>query len=119
MSVVSELMALPGAIAAGEYSFRGDRFTHEGQLNDEMAKMASIMCRATTMGVHMEAAMLGDFCESDCGLVPAKGWAVQGPQFTVCVYANIFCFFATEHADLNKAMNLLQTELQDFSADLI
>ena len=47
MSIVPELAAMDGVIAAGEYSYRGDRFTCEGQMTDEMARMASIMCRAT------------------------------------------------------------------------
>ena len=117
MSVVAELMSLPGVIAAGEYSYRGDRYTYEGQLTDEMARMASIMCRATTMGVHMEGDILGQFCE-ECGLVPAKGWAVRGPKFAVCVMANVFCFLDTANASLTDTLHLLQKELADAPDDM-
>lgn len=118
MSVVSELMGLPGVIAAGEYSYRGDRYSYEGQLNDEMARMASIMCRATTMGVHMEGDMLGSFC-SDCGLSPAKGWAVRGPKFSVCVVANVFCFLDSAQGSINDALHLMEKELADAPLDMI
>ena len=37
MSIVSELAAMDGVIAAGEYSYRGDRFTCEGDMTSEMA----------------------------------------------------------------------------------
>jgi len=112
MSVVSELMGLPGVIAAGEYSYRGDRYSYEGELSEDMARMASIMCRATTMGVHMEGGILGDYCES-CGLVPAKGWAVKGPKFAVCVMANVFCFLDAASGSLNEALHTLQRNLKD------
>ena len=112
MSVVSELMGLPGVIAAGEYSYRGDRYSYEGELTEEMARMASIMCRATTMGVHMEGGILGDYCEN-CGMVPTKGWAVKGPKFAVCVMANVFCFLDAASGSLNDALRTLQTNLKD------
>ena len=37
MSVVAELENLPGVIAAGENSCRGDRYSFKGQPTDELA----------------------------------------------------------------------------------
>jgi roadblock/LC7 domain-containing protein len=118
MSVVSELMSLPGVIAAGEYAFRGDRYSYEGNMTDEMARMASIMCRATSLGVHMESQMLGTLC-AKCGLSPSRGWAVRGPAFTVCVMSNYFCFLDNQNASLNDTLHLMLTELKDESDDMI
>ncbi|MGF1545750.1 MAG: DUF2173 family protein [Thiotrichales bacterium] len=118
MSVVAELMSMPGVIAAGEYSFRGDRYSYQGQLSDEMAMMASIMCRSTSLGVHMECNMLGKLCEN-CGLVPGKGWAVMGAHFTVCVMSNVFCFLDNKTGSLNETLHLMIRELRDSSDDLI
>ncbi|MGV6859532.1 MAG: DUF2173 family protein [bacterium] len=118
MGVVGELMGLPGVIAAGEYSYRGDRYTYEGQMSEEMARMASVMCRATSLGVHMECNMLGTICD-DCGLVPGKGWAVRGPMFTVCVVANVFCFLDNGGASLNKTLHLMVDRLKDVSDEKI
>ncbi len=118
MSAVAELMTLPGVIAAGEYAYRGDRFTYEGKMDDEMARLASIMCRATTMGVHMEGDMLGTFC-TDCGLTPARGWAICGPKFSVCVLANVFCFLDASEASLNDVLHVMQTELADAPLEMI
>lgn len=72
MNILTDLAATPGVIAAGEYSYRGDRFTYEGQLDEEKARMASIMCRATTMAVHMQTDILKTL-EADCGCAPARG----------------------------------------------
>lgn len=112
MSVYADLAAMPGVIAAGEYAYRGDRYNYKGQLSDEMARMASIMCRATTMGTHMQAEILCANSEN-CPFDPAHGWAVRGPQFTVCVVANVFCFMHNEAGVLNRIMRHMQAKLAD------
>lgn len=73
MSILSELVDLPGVIAAGEYSYRGDRSSFKGDLTEETARQASIMCRAATMSVHMQGEILWQF-HPRCGLSPARGW---------------------------------------------
>ncbi len=110
MSVYSELAGMQGVIAAGEYAYRGDRYNYKGQLSDEMARMASIMCRATTMGTHMQVGIL---CANskNCPFDPAHGWAVRGPEFTVCVVANVFCFLRNEAGLFNRVMRHMQDRL--------
>ena len=107
MSLIDELAIIPGVIAAGEYSYRGDRFSCQGQLDDDKARMASIMCRATTMAVHMQADMLKSL-NADCGCAPARGWIVKGEQFSVCVIANVFCFLDNAAASLNEIMDYMR-----------
>lgn len=118
MSLIAELAALEGVFAAGEYSYRGDRFSYKGNISEEQARMASIMCRATTMGVHMQTDILAGMCPS-CGAAPAGGWVVRGPQFTVCVVANVFCFIDNDKASLNTVMGKLRRQLADAPQDLI
>lgn len=114
----AELANQPGVIAAGEYSYRGDRFSFKGQINDEMARMASIMCRATTMSEHMQVGMLEQFCPN-CGSTPPQGWIVRGPNFTVCNVANVFAFLDNNAASLNDIMALMRKRLSDASHDLV
>jgi len=118
MSILSELADLPGVICAGEYSYRGDRFTYKGHMNDEQARQASIMCRATTMSVHMQSGILSNFCDH-CGLFPNKGWVVKGPQFTVCVVANVFCFINEAEGSLNQVFRIMREKLFDLSDELV
>ena len=118
MSLISDLASRPGVIVAGEYSYRGDRFSYKGHLDDEQARMASIMCRATTMSVRMQADILGSFCD-ECGLAPAMGWSVRGPRFTVCVVANVFCFLDNDHASANEILHLMREQLRDAPQDLV
>lgn len=109
---------MPGVMAVGEYSYRGDRFSYKGRLSEEQARMASVMCRATTLGVHMQAKILGSFCP-DCGTTPARGWAVTGPRFSVCVFANVFCFLDNERASVSEVLHALREGLNHASEALV
>jgi roadblock/LC7 domain-containing protein len=118
MSIIMELAATPGVIAAGEYSYRGDRFSFQGQLDEEKARMASIMCRATTMAVHMQTNILKSLA-ADCGCAPARGWIVRGQQFSVCVIANVFCFIDNSAASLNDIMAFMREHVTGQEGELI
>jgi len=118
MNLINELAGLSGVIAAGEYSYRGDRFSCEGQLDDEKARMASIMCRATTMAVHMQADMMKSL-NTDCGCAPARGWMVRGQNFSVCVIANYFCFVDNSAASINEVMQIMRDKVPDQEGALV
>lgn len=118
MPLLDQLAALPGVVAAGEYSYRGDRFSYQGRISEEHARMASIMCRATTMGVHMQADIMAGSYPA-CGVAPAGGWIVRGPLFTVCAMANVFCFLDNNQASLNAVMGKLREQLAGATRELI
>ncbi|KAB2928265.1 MAG: DUF2173 family protein [Candidatus Contendobacter sp.] len=118
MSIASELLAKPGVVAAGEYAYRGDRFSYRGALTEEYARMASVMCRATTMGANMESAML-EALRPGSGLHPPRGWLVHGPGHTLCVMANVFCLLDNAQASINDIVGFLRQELADINTDLI
>ncbi len=116
MSTITYLLAQPGVIAAGEYAYRGDRFSYRGALTEDYARMASIMCRATTMGVNMEGAML-ESARSGNGLHPARGWLVRGPGHTVCVMANVFCLIDNATVSLNDIVGFMRQALANTNAN--
>ncbi|MBD3670633.1 MAG: DUF2173 family protein [Gammaproteobacteria bacterium] len=118
MSLVSELASTPGVLAAGEYSFRGDRFSYEGMMDNEQARLASIMCRATTMATHMQTDMMDQFAES-CGCAPSRGWIVKGRDYSVCVIANFFCFVDNHNASINDVVKKMRTSIGDTEQALV
>ena len=118
MSIVTDLLAKPGVIAAGEYAYRGDRFSYRGALTEEHARMASIMCRATTMGVNMEGKMLEVF-QPRSGLQPPRGWMVHGADYTVCVMANVFCMLDNARASINDIVGFMRQAMANAPSDLI
>ncbi len=114
MSFYADLALMDGVIAAGEYSYRGDRYNYKGQLSDEMARMASIMCRATTMSTHMQSDILCTNINSkDCPFNESHGWIVRGPQFSVCVMANVFCFMVNQPGVLNDVFARMRNMLMN------
>lgn len=118
MKIITDLMAQPGVIAAGEYAYRGDRFSYRGALSEEHARMASIMCRATTLSANMESRMLEAF-QPDNGLQPPRGWMVHGPDHTVCVIANVFCLLDNTQGSINHIVSFMRQSLAHVPADLI
>ena len=118
MSLIQELASQPGVIAAGEYTYRGDRFSYEGQLNEEQARMASIMCRTTSMALHMQVDMLKELGR-DCGCAPAQGWSVKGRDYTVCVRGNIFCFIDNNSNELNNVMKFMDNRVGTTTGEMV
>ncbi|MDS4020929.1 MAG: DUF2173 family protein [Candidatus Competibacter sp.] len=118
MSIVTDLLSKSGVIAAGEYAYRGDRFSYRGALSEEHARMASIMCRATTMGANMEGRMLEAFQPRN-GLQPPRGWMVHGPDYTVCVIANVFCLLDNSKGSINDIIGFMRQALAKVPTDLV
>ncbi len=118
MHIVKQLMAIPGVIAAGEYAYRGDRFSYQGALTDEFARMASILCRANTLSVNMQCEILDSFSEN-CGCRPTQGWIVRGAQLTVCAVGNYFSIIENRDDLLNDVMTIMRAKVGDVQDDLL
>ena len=118
MHIVKQLMAIPGVMAAGEFAYRGDRFSYEGALTDEFARMASILCRANTLNVNMQSEIFDSFAEN-CGCRPVQGWITRGQKITVCVVSNYFCFIDNRAELLNDVMTIMRAKVGDIHDDLL
>jgi len=118
MHIVKQLMAISGVIAAGEFAYRGDRFSYEGALTDEFARMASILCRANTLNVNMQSEIFDSFAEN-CGCRPVQGWITHGKLMTVCVISNYFCFIENRKELLNDVITIMRAKVGDIQDDLL
>jgi roadblock/LC7 domain-containing protein len=112
MSIVSDLAARQGVLAAGEFSQRGDGFSYAGLLEEEQARMAAVMCRANTLVVSMQASMLGAFDRRSERLAP-RGWIVRGGCFSVCVMANVFCFVENGTGCLSDIVGFMRRRIPE------
>ncbi len=91
MSVIAaELANLPGVIAAGEQFYRGDRYSFKGGISDDMARMAAIMCRATTMSEHMQVGMLHHHCPDLWGQPPWSAGSSAGRPSPSATWRRMF-----------------------------
>jgi roadblock/LC7 domain-containing protein len=111
-------MVIPGVIAAGEYAYRGDRFSYQGALTDELARMASILCRANTLMVNMQAEIFDSFAEN-CGCRPVQGWIVRGNKLTICSVGTYFAFLDSRDELLNDVMTIMRAKVGDVQDDLL
>ncbi|KPK55762.1 MAG: hypothetical protein AMS22_03460 [Thiotrichales bacterium SG8_50] len=118
MSILTNLVTEPGVLAAGEFAYRGDRFKWEGEMNEEMARLASIMCRTNNMAVHMQTDMMKMFA-ADCGCLPARGWVVRGQNVSVCVVGNVFCMIDNEKGSATELVHYMLEHLDAASDRLV
>ncbi len=112
MRIISQLLTVPGVIAAGEYAYRGDRFSFKGDISPELARMASILCRANTLSIHMQTEIFSA-AAPDCGCRPVQGWVVHGKEMSVCVIGNHFCFLSNIPGLLNDVLTLMRAKVGD------
>lgn len=112
-SLIEELLALPGAVAAGGFTFRGDQYEYQGLISDAEADVVAKMARATLEAVRMQGDILKMFttvCSpgvKECGLAGGKGFAIRGTERTVCVVSNAFCIFDHHVIGLNSVLCLM------------
>ncbi len=107
MSIITQLLSIPGVIAVGEFSPRGELVAHGGLLDSHQARMAAVMCNANSLAIHMQAGIL-DSLVGGGGLVPIQGWIVRGSCFTVCVVGQRFCFLEQETASVGQVLALMR-----------
>jgi len=126
MSVITELMELPGVLAAGDFAYRGDQYyEHRGDLSDREVRLMSRLSRANLQAVSMQGRLLKTFaraCQPDkrrCGFDRTKGWVMHGADRSVCVLSNVYCAFDNKRASLNQILGLMQRRLADAPDDLV
>jgi len=119
MSLLSELLDLPGVVAAGNFAYRGDQYAYVGQISDAEARALTILCRSNLESIRMQGnmlQMLTTVCRpgaGECGLQAGKGWLSRGPERSVCVISNTFCILDNAEASVNAVLHLMLNRLAD------
>ncbi|MEZ5583727.1 MAG: DUF2173 family protein [Candidatus Competibacteraceae bacterium] len=86
-------------------------------MTESHARMASIMCRATTMSTHMQGEIIAAL--SPRRFQPLRGWVMRGPAYTICVVANVFCLFDNQAGTINPVIRFMRQALAHDPMDLI
>ena len=110
MADLDKLMALSGAVAAGEFTPTGELVAHKGSLSDENAQMVAMKCAANSLMGKMQAESFAKHSfakHTGMNWSPFKGWAVSAGDFSVCVMGNSGVFVETEKADFNEIFKTL------------
>ena len=114
MSIEDELLSEPAVIAAGKYTYKGEIASFKGDLSQEQAGIIAVMCHATTKNVAMEMDMLAAR-SNPTGLASARGWAIRGPQYSICVIADVFCVVRNDTGTFNDVATFLRQQLAERS----
>lgn len=118
MSIVTDLLARSGVIAAGQYTYKAELLAYGGALSAEHANILAISCYDMTKNMAMEGDMLTAL-NLQGGDRPPRGWIMRGPDYTVCVVANVFCLIDNHKGSLNKILGFMRQALANSSLDLV
>ena len=102
---LDKLMALDGAVAAGEFSVGGDLVDYKGELSREHAEMVAMMCAANSLMGKMQAESFTKHTRMNWS--PFRGWAVAAGDYSVCVMGHLGVFVKTAEADFNDVFSVL------------
>lgn len=123
-SLLDELIKLPGVVATGGFTYRGDQTVSHGQINDTEADTIAKTARSMLEILRMQGDMLqmftaeSDPSNKDCGLQGGKGFAIRGPLRTICVISNAFCIINNKESSATPVLRLM-LERQADAADVL
>ena len=107
---LDSLMSLPGAIAAFQFSDRGEllssRMSDGGDLNDTVLDLLSHVCVANISIATMQARGWESMTGAE-GFYPISGFTMVGLDWSAVTYRNQGVVLANDQADLQAAYDAL------------
>ncbi|MFN4320010.1 MAG: DUF2173 family protein [Aquificaceae bacterium] len=108
MANLDRLMKVKGVWAAGEFTDDGKLVAYKGNLSEEHAAMAAMMCAANNMMARMQCDGYTAFSGQEW--TPLHGWALTGPKYSVCVMGNVGVFVNNDEVSFNEVFKVLKEE---------
>ncbi|ROR32371.1 DUF2173 family protein [Inmirania thermothiophila] len=106
MADLEKLLKIKGVFAAGEFGDDGTLLAYAGEITDEQAAMAAQMCAANNAMARMQCDGYTAFSGEEW--TPLQGWALTGPQFSVCVMGNVGVFVRNSETSFNEIFAALR-----------
>lgn len=106
VSKLKELMSLPGAVAAGEFSDDGKLLAYYGDISEKAAEIAALMCAANKATGNMQAKGWSAYSGKE-GFWPVQGFAVAAGKYAACIMGNVGVFVELDKADFDKIFETL------------
>ena len=111
MSRSSELVKLPGTVAAGVFSRKGFLEEFEGALTEAEAGEMVDLCAAITMTMEMQARLLSRLADTS-GWNTCYGWMTWGPEMSIVTIHDSMCIVQGRQASFNQVIKAM-TESAD------
>lgn len=103
---LDELTSLPGAYAAGEFTDDGRLVNYAGDIEEQPAEIAALMCAANKLMGNMQAKGWSAYT-GEGGFYPVSGFAVAGGKHVACAMNNTGVFLQADEADFDKTFEAL------------
>ena len=111
MSRTSELMKLPGTVAAGIFSRKGLLEEFEGALTEAEAGEMANLCAAVTMSTEMQGRLLGRMADQ-LGWDACYCWMTWGPDMSIVAIHDSVCLVRGRETSFNRLIKAM-TESAD------
>jgi len=105
MANLDRLLGIRGVFAVGEFSENGELVAFKGDISEEEARMAALMCYANSVMAGMQAQ--GYSALSGKEWTPLVGWALSGPKYSVCVVGRVGVFVKNADVSFNEVFKAL------------
>ncbi|MBU2641940.1 MAG: DUF2173 family protein [Gammaproteobacteria bacterium] len=106
MSRASELMALPGTVAAGLFSRKGFLEEFEGALTEAEAGEMVHLCAAITLTMEMQGRLLGRMA-GQSGWDSCYGWMTWGPEMSIVTIHDSMCIVQGQQTSFNQVIQAM------------
>jgi len=106
MSRTSELLNLPGVVAAGLYSRKGYLEEFEGALTEAEAVEMVNLCTAITMTMEMQGRLLGRMADQS-GWGSCYGWMTWGPEMSIVTVHDSMCVVQGQQTAFNQVIKAM------------
>ncbi|MDQ5911295.1 MAG: hypothetical protein QG599_3392 [Pseudomonadota bacterium] len=108
MSRASELMKLPGAVAAGVFSRKGLLNDFEGPFPEAQAESLMSLCASMTLIMEMQGRLLADLAGAP-GWDTCEGWTLWGPEMSLVTVRDSTCVVSLSETSLQEVISTMRT----------
>ncbi|OGU23939.1 MAG: hypothetical protein A2580_00830 [Hydrogenophilales bacterium RIFOXYD1_FULL_62_11] len=106
MSRASELVELPGTVAAGLFSRKGFLEEFEGALTEAEAGEMVHLCAAITLTMEMQGRLLGRMA-GQSGWDSCYGWMTWGPEMSIVTIHDSMCIVQGQQTSFNQVIQAM------------
>ena len=107
MSRSTELLKLPGAMAAGIFSRKGLLEEFEGPFPATEAQSMASLCSSITLTMEMQGLLL-DRLAAKSGWESCYGWAMWGPEMCIASVRDSMCIVQVQEVSFNQVISVMR-----------
>lgn len=107
MPRASELMKLPGAVAAGVFSRKGMLDDFEGPFPQAQAELLMNLCASMTITMEMQGRLLADLAGVP-GWDACYGWTAWGPELSLVTVRDSACVVSVGETSFQEVISAMR-----------